>query len=65
MVAMDLDAVPPILIADDLSLDGRHRAFAARAKARTHLRAIDLSGIAPERAIASNHMDPLCAIPRE
>lgn len=42
---MDLDATPPIVIADMAILDGRHRIWKAIQEGRTILAAIDLTGI--------------------
>jgi hypothetical protein len=55
-LAMDLNDTPPLIIAGGQFLDGKHRVYAARAKAVKHLPAIDLSGIAPAYAIESNAM---------
>jgi hypothetical protein len=57
--AMNLDSVPPILVADGQFLDGKHRLFAARESRRETLAAIDLSGIADPRLVAANGMGPV------
>ncbi len=55
-LAMDLDEVPPVLVAECLFLDGRHRAFAARHQGRERLAAIDLTGIVAPCVAVSNAM---------
>lgn len=45
-LAMDPDDVPPIIVADGLFLDGRHRVWRFRSLGRGTIPAIDLTGIA-------------------
>jgi hypothetical protein len=56
---MDLDETPPIVIAEGYFMDGKHRAFSARTKARRTLVAIDLSGIIDPTMIDGNEMGRL------
>ena len=41
---MGADDLPPVVIAGDNWLDGRHRVWAAKQEGRTHIQAIDLGG---------------------
>ncbi len=58
-LSMDLDETPPLLVAECLFLDGRHRAFAARIGGRERLPAIDLTGIVDPRVAVANSMGPV------
>ncbi len=58
-MAMDLDEVPPIIVAEGRFMDGKHRAHAARRRGRASLTAIDLSGIIDPKMLDYNAMGAL------
>ncbi len=56
---MDPGEVPPILVADGLFLDGRHRVWRFRDLGLATIQAIDLTGIADPTMAAANSMGPV------
>ena len=58
-MAMDLDCTPPIIVAEDHFMDGRHRSHKARLDRRRSLEAIDLSGLIDAHMLACNSMGKL------
>jgi hypothetical protein len=56
---MDLNKVPPIIIANGVLMDGRHRVFSARAKGLKEIHAIDLTGVITERMSRIDGIGPI------